>query len=213
MQFTGRENDGIGLYHYRSRFYHPGLHRFISEDPARLAGGGPNFYAYVLNNPTNFEDPLGLNAIDWLMSHINWNYVPGICNADSFRFYGGGLDNGKFGGGAFRLDNVHYSNGPNGWGIAGVESGWLFEVTRGAFGGGVITDLSGRKPKEGLFLLQLTPKKLPFELGLLLGYSEDGLALGYYGDAGSHARSAYVGVGGGWSATFSSVATCLRQMQ
>jgi RHS repeat-associated protein len=32
-QFTGRENDGTGLYYYRARYYYPGLHRFISEDP------------------------------------------------------------------------------------------------------------------------------------------------------------------------------------
>ncbi len=33
FQFTGRENDGTGLYHYRARYYSPGFHRFISEDP------------------------------------------------------------------------------------------------------------------------------------------------------------------------------------
>ncbi|MCI0417646.1 MAG: RHS repeat-associated core domain-containing protein, partial [Acidobacteria bacterium] len=32
-QFTGRENDGTGLYYYRARYYHPTLQRFISEDP------------------------------------------------------------------------------------------------------------------------------------------------------------------------------------
>lgn len=32
-QYTGRENDGTGLYYYRARYYHPGLQRFISEDP------------------------------------------------------------------------------------------------------------------------------------------------------------------------------------
>ncbi len=31
-QFTGRENDGTGLYYYRARYYHPTLQRFISED-------------------------------------------------------------------------------------------------------------------------------------------------------------------------------------
>jgi RHS repeat-associated protein len=31
-QYTGRENDGTGLYYYRSRYYHVGLHRFISQD-------------------------------------------------------------------------------------------------------------------------------------------------------------------------------------
>jgi RHS repeat-associated protein len=38
-QYTGRENDGTGLYYYRARYYHPGLQRFISEDPIRFRGG------------------------------------------------------------------------------------------------------------------------------------------------------------------------------
>lgn len=33
FQYTGRENDGTGLYYYRSRYYSPGLQRFTSEDP------------------------------------------------------------------------------------------------------------------------------------------------------------------------------------
>jgi RHS repeat-associated protein len=59
-QYAGRENEGNGLYYYRARYYLPLLHRFINEDPLGIAGSGPNFYAYVGNNPTNFTDPLGL---------------------------------------------------------------------------------------------------------------------------------------------------------
>ena len=36
FQFTGRENDGTGLYYYRARYYSPGLQRFFSEDPLSL---------------------------------------------------------------------------------------------------------------------------------------------------------------------------------
>jgi RHS repeat-associated protein len=61
LQFTGREQDGTGLYYYRARYYHPGLQRFVSEDPIGLSGG-PNLYAYVNNNPVNYVDPLGLDA-------------------------------------------------------------------------------------------------------------------------------------------------------
>jgi RHS repeat-associated protein len=59
FQFTGRENDGTGLYYYRARFHSPSLHRFVSQDPMGLAGG-VNVYAYVLNNPILFTDPFGL---------------------------------------------------------------------------------------------------------------------------------------------------------
>jgi RHS repeat-associated protein len=59
FQYTGRENDGIGLYYYRPRYYDPRLQRFISEDPIGLAGG-LNTYAYVQSNPLTYVDPLGL---------------------------------------------------------------------------------------------------------------------------------------------------------
>jgi RHS repeat-associated protein len=62
LRYTGRENDGTGIYYYRARYYHPGLQRFISEDPIGFAGGDTNLYAYVGNSPTGLIDPLGLDA-------------------------------------------------------------------------------------------------------------------------------------------------------
>ncbi len=59
-QFTGRENDGTGLYYYRARYYSPTFQRFISEDPIRF-NGGMNLYAYVIGNPVSFTDPFGLD--------------------------------------------------------------------------------------------------------------------------------------------------------
>jgi RHS repeat-associated protein len=59
-QYTGRENDGTGVYYYRARYYSPSLQRFISEDPIGLNGGDVNFYAYVGDSPTNFRDARGL---------------------------------------------------------------------------------------------------------------------------------------------------------
>ncbi len=59
-EYTGRENDGTGIYYYRARYYHPGLQRFISEDPIEFDGGDINLYAYVSNAPTGFVDPFGL---------------------------------------------------------------------------------------------------------------------------------------------------------
>jgi len=61
-QFTGRENDGTGLYYYRSRYYSPGLGRFISDDPVGLVGG-INATTYVGDNPLMFVDPLGLQSV------------------------------------------------------------------------------------------------------------------------------------------------------
>ncbi len=62
FQYTDRENDDTGLYYYRARYYHPGLARFISEDPIGFAGG-LHLYAYADNNPTTLNDPLGLTTL------------------------------------------------------------------------------------------------------------------------------------------------------
>lgn len=61
--YTGREEDLDGLYYYRARYYSPGQHRFLSEDPVGFAGGDVNLYAYVKNNPVNFTDPSGLSIV------------------------------------------------------------------------------------------------------------------------------------------------------
>ena len=58
-QYTGRENDGTGLYYYRARYYSPMLKRFISEDPMGLAAG-LNSYAYAGGDPIDLRDPSGL---------------------------------------------------------------------------------------------------------------------------------------------------------
>ncbi|WP_447980244.1 RHS repeat-associated core domain-containing protein [Candidatus Nitrospira bockiana] len=60
FQYTGRENDETGLYYYRTRYYSPRLQRFAGEDPIEFEGGSINLYAYVLNSPTNYNDPEGL---------------------------------------------------------------------------------------------------------------------------------------------------------
>jgi len=58
FQYTGRENDGTGLYYYRARYYAPGFGRFVSEDPIGL-GGGANSYKYAGNDPLTYVDPSG----------------------------------------------------------------------------------------------------------------------------------------------------------
>ncbi|MGO4703878.1 RHS repeat-associated core domain-containing protein [Dyella sp. 2RAB6] len=57
-QFTGRENDGGGLYYYRARYYAPAMGRFISEDALGMAAGLDG-YAYADNNPVSIIDPSG----------------------------------------------------------------------------------------------------------------------------------------------------------
>lgn len=62
-KYTGREDDGTGLYYYRARYYSPSLQRFISQDPMGPNAGDTNLYAYVGNDPVNFIDPSGLCSV------------------------------------------------------------------------------------------------------------------------------------------------------
>ena len=62
-QYTGRENDGTGLYYYRARYYDPMRGRFVAEDPLEFNAGDTNLYGYAANAPTNATDPFGLTPI------------------------------------------------------------------------------------------------------------------------------------------------------
>ena len=64
-QFTGRANDGTGLYYYRARYYSPRFQRFISEDPMGFGAGDSNLYSYARESPTNFTDPGGNYPTYW----------------------------------------------------------------------------------------------------------------------------------------------------
>lgn len=59
--YTGREPDATGLTYYRARYYHAGLGRFLTRDPAGMVDS-VSPYAYVANNPVNLVDPFGLQA-------------------------------------------------------------------------------------------------------------------------------------------------------
>jgi RHS repeat-associated protein len=76
-KYTGREDDGTGLYYYRARYYSPRLQRFLSEDPIGFAGGSFSLYTYVGGDPVSRIDPNGLGPISFgactLLSGL-WDY-------------------------------------------------------------------------------------------------------------------------------------------
>ena len=59
-QFTGRVNDNVlGIYYYRSRYYAPQLSRFLSQDPLGISSRDINLYRYAVDNPLLYTDPSG----------------------------------------------------------------------------------------------------------------------------------------------------------
>jgi RHS repeat-associated protein len=66
QKFTQKERDTeTGLDYFGARYYGSSLGRFTSPDPLLSSGRVPmpqswNRYAYVLNNPLRYSDPLGL---------------------------------------------------------------------------------------------------------------------------------------------------------
>jgi RHS repeat-associated protein len=61
--FTGqRQESGLGLYFYNSRWYDPALGRFVQADSIVSDYKNPqslNRYSYTLNNPVKYVDPSG----------------------------------------------------------------------------------------------------------------------------------------------------------
>jgi len=95
-QYTGRENEGNGLYFYRNRYYSPLLGRFINEDPLGFGGGDVNFYAYVGDSPTNLVDPLGLQFA--AATAIGTAAAAGEGNAPAITLIAGGSEAGSYAG-------------------------------------------------------------------------------------------------------------------
>jgi RHS repeat-associated protein len=115
FRYTARDDDGTGLYYYRARYYHPGLGRFVAEDPIGVAGG-INLYAYVQGNPISYVDPLGLANVTIGPSG---SFVPGIGFEIGFGVYiNPGLGDDCFDFGVYGSGGVG-----GGWNIGGGITG------------------------------------------------------------------------------------------
>ncbi len=63
----GVQTDANEIYYHRSRYYHPGLRRFLNQDFVLGAIASPasmNRFAYANGNPVSLIDPFGLAAQD-----------------------------------------------------------------------------------------------------------------------------------------------------
>lgn len=64
-----RVDEESGLVYFGRRYYNPACGRWISQDPIGL-DGGPNLYAYLLNNPLTHCDFYGLSSEDCVQGGI-----------------------------------------------------------------------------------------------------------------------------------------------
>lgn len=137
LQFTGRENDGTGLYFYRNRYYSPGLRRFISRDPLREAAG-ENEYSYVSNNPVSLTDPLGLQEgpVNYLRNPFPPDYVD-LNTASNFVSNMLGLD--AIARSAWTLGNHCLPLSERLWAAAHIGS----EIGLTIFGGQIVKGIGG----------------------------------------------------------------------
>lgn len=63
LRYPGQYYDAeTGLNYNYYRDYEPATGRYVKSDPIGAQGGGVNTYAYVLDNPLNSIDPLGLDT-------------------------------------------------------------------------------------------------------------------------------------------------------
>ncbi|MGH9918531.1 MAG: RHS repeat-associated core domain-containing protein, partial [Nitrososphaerales archaeon] len=61
LTYTGQQFDSSdGLYYMNARDYDPATQRFLSRDPVESS----NPYSYAGDDPVNFEDPTGADAIE-----------------------------------------------------------------------------------------------------------------------------------------------------
>ncbi|HET7464642.1 MAG TPA: RHS repeat-associated core domain-containing protein, partial [Longimicrobium sp.] len=142
IRYAGREYESeSGLYYNNARWYDPSLHRFISEDPAGLQGGG-NLYTYTGNDPVNYSDPTGL-------SQECVSGYGGNTHTEDYTFtYRGQLWYGRVIGAYWILCPAGVLGGaPFGWGGFGPE---------GPRGGGAGGGGGGDAPAAGQ-----TPRNLP----------------------------------------------------
>jgi len=61
------------LVHFGARDYDPSVGRWTAKDPILFAGGDTNLYGYVLNDPINRLDPLGLDNF-WTAS-VSFGFI------------------------------------------------------------------------------------------------------------------------------------------
>ncbi len=113
----GIQDQHTGLVRFGARDYDPGTGRWTAKDPILFAGGDSNLYGYVLSDPVNWIDPIGMCP----------NCIAGVV---------GGIG-GATAGAAWSLGNQLTSSSPIDWAnvtqsaVAGALTGAITGATLG----------------------------------------------------------------------------------
>jgi RHS repeat-associated protein len=67
----GIQDPDTQLVRFGARDYDPEIGRWTTKDPIRFAGGDPNLYGYVLNDPVNLVDWIRTGGF-WFKQLVAW---------------------------------------------------------------------------------------------------------------------------------------------
>ena len=99
LRYRGYVYDAeTGLYYLGSRYYDPGVGRFINADDVSLLGANGTFaslnlFSYCLNNPVRFEDSEG-NLANWIIGGLIGGLIGGIVAAAQGKDFWEGVASG-----------------------------------------------------------------------------------------------------------------------
>ena len=135
FRYTGQQFIGsLNLYYYKARFYSPALGRFLQTDPIGTTDD-LNLYAYVGNNPINFNDPTGTfvwfvpvvtGAVGAIAGGVGYTAGNAIVGGDfSWSDFGVAVGVGTIAGAAAPFTAATISGAIGTGGIANVAQGWV----------------------------------------------------------------------------------------
>ncbi len=84
-----------GLVRFGARDYDPQTGRWTVKDPWLFAGGDPNLYEYVMNNPVSFTDPMGWALLEDAMAGTGHSMISLL--EDSNTIFGAAMIAWEFG--------------------------------------------------------------------------------------------------------------------
>ena len=103
-----------GLVRFGAREYDAEIGRWLSKDPILFAGGDTNLYGYVMQDPVNFVDPMGLARCTFGGGALSCTSNNGMRSISLNAFTGAGSEsseNGKIPAGTYdirKLPNSDY---------------------------------------------------------------------------------------------------------